>query len=50
MGMALNRIDRVLWRYDIETLKNGGYIDCHSLRPYTNYKEQVDKLINSIWN
>lgn len=50
MGMALNRIDRVFWRYDIQTLKNGDYIDCHSLRPYTTYKEQVDKLINSIWN
>ena len=48
--MALNRIDRVFWRYDIEVLKNGNYIDCHSLRPYSTYKKQVDELINNIWN
>lgn len=50
MGMALSRIDRVFWRYDIQTLKDGDYIDCHSLRPYTTYKEQVDKLIHNLWN
>jgi hypothetical protein len=49
-GMALNRIDRVNWVYDINALKNGYYIDCHSLRPYSKYKMEVDKLINNLWN
>lgn len=49
-GMALNRIDRVYWRYDINYLKNGDYIDCHSLRPYPVNKIEIDKLINYIWN
>ena len=48
-GMALSRIDRVQWHYDIQNLKNGKYIDCHSLRPYSQYKYEVDKLINNLW-
>ena len=41
-----DRIDRVNWSYDIELLKNGYYIDSHMLRPYTKYKDEIDKLIN----
>ena len=47
-GMALNRIDRVYWVYDEESLKKGHYIDCHSLRPYTTYKSEIEKLINIV--
>jgi hypothetical protein len=49
-GMAINRIDRAYWRYDDTLLKNGHYIDSHSLRPYSIYKKEVDKLINNLWN
>ncbi len=49
-GMAINRIDRVQWMYDSNLLKEGHYIDCHSLRPYSQYKFEVDKMINSLWN
>jgi hypothetical protein len=49
-GMAVNRIDRVRWSYDVDMLKDGRYIDSHSLRPYSIYKEEVDKLINNLWN
>lgn len=49
-GMALNRIDRVAWYYDTNLLKNGQYIDCHSLRPYSQFKYEVDSLINNLWN
>jgi hypothetical protein len=49
-GMAKNRIDRAYWRYNIELLRSGNYIDCHSLRPYSTYKEEVDKLINILWS
>lgn len=50
LGMALNRIDRVQWNYDIETLKSGRYVDCHSLRPYSQFKNEVDKLLFDLWN
>jgi hypothetical protein len=41
-----NRIDRGQWGYDITLLKKGYYIDCHSLRPYQKYKNEIDALIN----
>lgn len=47
-GRALNRIDRVFWVYDPLKLKRRDYIDSHSLRPYTLYKTEIDKLINFI--
>lgn len=47
-GIAKNRIDRVNWIYDPIKIKIGEYIDCHSLRPYTNYKHQINELINNI--
>jgi hypothetical protein len=40
------RIDRGNWNYNIEDLKDGYYIDSHILRPYQQYKEEIDKLIN----
>ena len=45
-GRAKERIDRVYWNYDIVKLKNYGYIDSHSLRPYSQYKNEIDKIIN----
>jgi len=47
-GMAINRIDRVRWVYDVDFLKSGNYIDCHSLRPYSVYKNEVDKMISNL--
>jgi hypothetical protein len=44
-GIANNRIDRVAWGYDKNEIKNDGYIDCHSVRPYSQYKATIDKLI-----
>lgn len=43
-----NRIDRGDWRYNPELVKQGYYIDCHSLRPYNQYKVEIDKLLNLI--
>ena len=42
------RINRVDWNYDTNLLKQGFYIDSHMLRPYTLYRDQIDKLINDI--
>jgi hypothetical protein len=43
-----NRIDRNFWSYDPASVKIGLYYDCHSLRPYSKYKNGIDKLINCI--
>lgn len=45
-GFVENRIDRTNWSYDINKLKEEFYIDCHSLRPYTENKLKIDNLIN----
>lgn len=42
------RVDRGNWRYDLNLLKNGHYIDSHMLRPYLTYKKYIDELINYI--
>jgi len=47
-GRALNRIDRVVWNYEDNKLKNGEYYDCHSIRPYSKYKTEIDGLITKI--
>lgn len=48
-GRAIDRIDRVKWTYNVSKLKSGGYIDSHSLRPYIIYKNEIDKLVNSLF-
>jgi hypothetical protein len=47
-GRAIDRIDRVFWKYDDKKLSSGEYIDCHSLRPYSNYFNEVDKILNIV--
>lgn len=39
------RLDRSMWpiAYDVEN-----YVDCHSLRPYSTYKEEIDKLVTKL--
>ncbi len=43
-----DRIDRSNWTYNIDLLKQGQYIDSHSLRPYNSYKQEIDNLIELI--
>ena len=38
------RIDRGNWTYSIEKLNSGYYIDSHLLRPYIQYKNDIDRL------
>lgn len=45
-GIAKNRIDRVHWFYNTESLKNQEYIDSHSLRPYSKYNHEINFVIN----
>ena len=34
--------------YIIEDLKNGWYHDCHSIRPYHSYKEEIEKVLSIV--
>lgn len=45
-GPLDNRIDRGNWFYKPELVKEDYYIDCHSLRPYNVYKNEIEKLLN----
>ena len=42
------RIDRSSWVYDEALIDNDFYIDCHSVRPYHIYKEEVDRLVGRL--
>lgn len=47
-----NRIDRVddseFNIYDLSTLKEGKYVDCHLARPYSRYEKEINQLRDSI--
>jgi len=45
-GIANKRIDRINWEYDESKVSEGFYIDSHLQRPYLQYREDTDKLIN----
>lgn len=47
-NIANKRIDRATWNYDPNKVSEGYYIDSHSLRPYSQYSNQINKLIESI--
>jgi hypothetical protein len=47
-GIALHRIDRSKWEYSTDELIKQNYIDSHSLRPYSEHKIEIDKLIKTI--
>lgn len=43
-GIADKRIDRVNWSYNSEDVMHGAYYDAHLLRPYSQYKKEIDQL------
>jgi hypothetical protein len=43
-GRAVRRIDRAHWVFDQEKVLNDFYIDCHSKRPYGQFKDEIDFL------
>lgn len=45
-GQNGRRIDRINWNYSLDLLKQNYYFDCHSIRPYGAYKNQIDNLVN----
>lgn len=40
------RIDRGEWEYDKDLVKKKYYIDSHMLRPYKQYKKEIDTLVS----
>jgi hypothetical protein len=42
------RIDRLRWSYDPSLVKSGYYYDSHSVRPYLEYKDKIDNLVNLV--
>lgn len=46
---SYNRINRNNWDYNPALVKLGMYYDYHSARPYKQYKEHIDKLINCVF-
>lgn len=42
------RINRTRWIYDPAGIEHDFYIDCHSLRPYSRFKERVDELLRCL--
>lgn len=48
-GYAHNRVDRASWAYNPEEVKKGTYVDCHMLRPWVVYKDEINKLVNLLY-
>jgi hypothetical protein len=47
-GQNGRRIDRSKWNYDPDLFSIDFYYDSHSIRPYSENKEEIDKLITHI--
>jgi hypothetical protein len=47
-GGESKRIDRYMWMYNLDLLYNNYYIDSHMLRPYSQYKYDIDYLIKNL--
>lgn len=48
-GPANRRIDRVNWIYNPERVNSGFYIDSHLLRPFTQYQNEINNLVNLLY-
>lgn len=47
-GFINNRIDRINWKFNVNDVINEKYIDSHLLRPYNQYKNEINNLIKLI--
>jgi hypothetical protein len=44
---SYNRVDRSDMIYEIEKIREGFYIDFHSPRPYEEYSDLIEKIIEN---
>lgn len=42
---SARRIDRNFWHYDENAVRSEFYLDCHSLRPYSSYRNHIEHLL-----
>lgn len=42
------RVDRSAWGYDPYLVSTEAYFDCHSIRPYHQHKEEIERLLSLI--
>lgn len=47
-GFCSRRIDRIQWQYDPSMIQEEYYHDCHSLRPYGEHKDAIEKVIELV--
>lgn len=47
-GEAYNRLDRNTWRYQDHQIIEQKLYDAHLLRPYSDHKQEIDKLLSLI--
>ena len=47
-GQNGHRIDRSDWVYDVTKLKDEGYFDLHSIRPYDENQLEINKIVNIV--
>lgn len=48
VGIRNARVDRARWSYNPKDVVDGKYIDSHLLRPYSQYKEHIDFLMDLV--
>lgn len=49
LNVGTDTIDRSAWRIDMEKLKRGEYVEAHLFRPYEEYREQIDPLLEYLF-
>jgi hypothetical protein len=47
-GQNGHRIDRSNWVYEPNKVTDGYYYDSHSIRPFTNYSDELNKLVDLV--
>lgn len=45
---SARRLDRSNWNFREEDIARGMYLDCHSIRPYTDHKESIERVLAAI--
>jgi len=45
---AGGRLDRGNWQTDISSIRISDYIDCHCPRPYSDYQDSIDPIVEAI--
>lgn len=41
----MRRLDRSYWEYNEDKVRQNLYLDCHSIRPYRLYKDEIERLL-----